>query len=434
MLSPRFDGEAEARFRSRFTERSIPFIRVSLPLAATLYLFFLAWDYYLDPNSLLYTLAVRLPFSFFAVAVFGFTFLKSFERWSQLILGVTVVLGATGIAICLAILPHGFDYGIPGLLLVVMYACGATRLLLRAATISCLAIVAIANLTLLGVHAGGLEFFNTNVFLVSASIIGLVYTALLEWMERLAFQLEDGLREEKQISDTMLRNFLPDRIMQRLRDGERSIAEAVGEATIMFADIVGFTSLTQRMAPGHVVELLSAIFTKFDEIAETKGVEKVKTIGDCYMAVAGVRTPWPKSAEAVAEFAIEALAFVDNYAAKNDLPLKVRIGMATGSVVSGVIGTRVPIFDLWGEPVNNASRLQQEGVPGAIQVTESTYWRLRNKYEFQDRGILTLKHGQQLNAYLLTGRRVAAGTDLRAVASGPLTIVPVSRADGGTQA
>ena len=427
MLLPCFDGEAEARFRSRYTERSIPFIRVSLPLAATLYLFFLAWDYYLDPDSLLYTLAVRLPFSFLAVAVFGFTFLKSFERWSQPVLGVTVVLGATGIAVCLAILPHGFDYGTPGLLLVIMYACGATRLLLRAASVACLAIVAISNATLWTVHASSLEFFNTNVFLIAASVIGLSYTALLEWTERHAFDLEDGLRKEKKVSDTMLRNFLPDRIMQRLRDGEQSIAEAIGEATILFADVVGFTSLTHRLAPGHVVELLSAIFTEFDEIADANGVEKVKTIGDCYMVVSGVRTPWPKSADAMAEFAIAALAFVRDYATENDLPVQVRIGMATGSVVSGVIGTRVPIFDLWGEPVNNASRLQQEGVPGAIQVSESTYWRLRNKYEFQDRGVLTLKHGDKLTAYLLTGRKVAASAELRAVTGdGPRAALAVS--------
>lgn len=428
MLLSRFDEEVEARFRSRYTERSIPFIRVSLPLAATLYLFFLGWDYYLDPHSLLYTLAVRLPFSFLAVAVFGFTFLKSFERWSQPVLGVTVVLGATGIAIVLAILPHGFGYGTPGLLLVILYACGATRLLLRTATVSCLAIIAVSDGTLWAAQASSLEFFNTNVFLIAASVIGLSYTTLLEWTERHAFELEEGLRHEKKISDTMLRNFLPDRIMQRLREGEQSIAEAVGEATVLFADVVGFTSLTHRLAPGHLVELLSAIFTKFDEVAEAKGVEKVKTIGDCYMVVAGVRTPWPRSAEAMAEFAIEALAFVRDYAAANDLPLQIRIGMATGSVVSGVIGTRVPIFDLWGEPVNNASRLQQEGVPGAIQVSESTYWRLRNKYEFEARGELTLKHGDKLTAYLLTGRKVAASADLRAVAGDPTRVLAARRA------
>jgi class 3 adenylate cyclase len=164
-----------------------------------------------------------------------------------------------------------------------------------------------------------------------------------------------------------------------------------------------------------VVEVLSAIFNRFDEISDAKGVEKVKTIGDCYMAVAGVRSPSPRSAEAMAEFAIEALAYVRAYAEENDLPLQVRIGMATGSLVSGVIGTHVPIFDLWGGPVNDASRLQQEGLPGAIQVSESCYWRLRNKYEFQERGTLTLKHGEQINAYLLTGRKVAAGAGLRVI-------------------
>jgi class 3 adenylate cyclase len=412
----RFEGDKEARFRARYAERSIPFIRVSLPLAATLYLLFLAWDYSIQPAALLYTLTVRLPFSFFAVAVFGLTFLKSFERWSQGVLSLTVVLGAAGILLVLAILPDGFTYGIPGLLLVIMYACGAIRLLLSAATLSCGAIAVLANAMLVANEASTFQLLNTNVFLISASVIGLTYTALLEWTERHAFELEEGLREDKRASDSLLRNFLPERIMTRLREGERSIAEAVGEATVLFADIVGFTSLTHRMAPGHVVEVLSAIFSRFDEISDAKGVEKVKTIGDCYMAVAGVRSPSPSSAAAMAEFAIEALAYVRAYAEENELPLQVRIGMATGSLVSGVIGTHVPIFDLWGGPVNDASRLQQESLPGSIQVSESCYWRLRSKYEFQERGMLTLKHGEQINAYLLTGRRVAAGAGvLRAV-------------------
>jgi class 3 adenylate cyclase len=411
----RFETDAEARFRARYAERSIPFIRVSLPLAATLYLLFLAWDYSIEPAALLYTLSVRLPFSFFAVVVFGLTFLQSFERWSQSVSCSTVILGAAGIVMVLAILPDGFTYGTPGLLLVIMYACGAIRLMLNAASIACGGIVVLANAVLAYKGASTFQFLNTNVFLISASVIGLSYTALLEWTERHAFSLEEGLREDKKASDTLLRSFLPERIMKRLRDGERSIAEAVGEATVLFADVVGFTSLTHRMAPGHVVEVLSAIFTRFDEISDAKGIEKVKTIGDCYMAVAGVRSPTARSAEAVAEFAIEALAFVRAYAEENDLPLQVRIGVSTGSLVSGVIGTHVPIFDLWGGPVNDASRLQQEGIPGSIQVSESTYWRLRNKYEFQERGALTLKHGEQINAYLLTGRKVAAGAGLRVI-------------------
>jgi adenylate cyclase len=416
----RFAPEKEARFQRRYAERSIPFIRVSLPIAVTLYIFFIAWDFYIDQSTLLYTLAVRLPFSFFAVAVFGFTFLQSFERWSQLILSVTVVLGAAGIMLVLAILPSGFTYGTPGLLLVIMYACGVIRLLFVPALVTCATIVALANVVLTLKGAGSFEMFNTNVFVISASIIGLSYTALLEWMERRAFKLEDGMRKEKKASEAMLRDFLPDRIKQRLREGERSIAEPVGEATVLFADIVGFTALSHRMAPGHIVELLSDIFTRFDEIAERNSVEKVKTIGDSYMVVAGVRTPWSRSAAAVAEFGIEALAFVKEYSEASDLPLQVRIGMATGAVVSGVIGTRVPIFDLWGETVNIASRLESEGVPGAIQVSESTFWRLRGQYEFQERGLLKLKHGLTVNAYLLTGRKVAASVDLRVVGDAEL--------------
>ena len=399
--------EEERHFRARYAQRSVPSIRVSLPLAAALYLLFLGWDYYIDPASLVYTLSVRLPFSFFAVVVFSLTFLKSFERWLQPILCITVVLGATGIVLVLAILPNGFNFGIPGLLLVVMYACGATRLLTNTAIVACISIITITNGVLYHTNADDFQIVNTNFFLISASLIGLAYTGLLESMERVTFKLEEGLRQDKIASDKMLRNFLPDRIMMRLRNGETTIAEGVGEATVLFADICGFTSLTHRLAPGHVVELLGDLFTKFDEISDSTGVEKVKTIGDSYMVVAGIQNALPKNADAVAEFAIEVLAFVHAYAKEKNIPLQVRIGIATGSVVSGVIGTRVPIFDLWGAPVNHAARLQEEAPPDTILVSESTYWRLHNNYEFEDKAVLTLKHGEKINAYRLTSRKSA---------------------------
>ncbi|MEQ1838350.1 MAG: adenylate/guanylate cyclase domain-containing protein [Candidatus Nitrotoga sp.] len=411
--------EQERHFRAQYAQRSIPFIRVSLPLAAALYLFYLSWDYYIDPASLVYTLGVRLTFSFFVISVFGLTFLKSFERWSQPILCITVVLGATGIALVLAILPGGFTFGIPALLLVVMYACSATRLLTNAAIVACVSIIAITNVVLYSIKADDFQIINTNFYLVSASLIGLAYTGLLESMERVTFKLEEGLRQDKFTSDKMLRNFLPDRIMMRLRNGETTIAEGVGEATVLFADICGFTSLTHRLAPGHMIELLSDLFTKFDEISDSTGVKKVKTIGDCYMVVAGIQNSSPKNADAVAEFAIEVLAFVHAYAIEKNIPLQVRIGIATGSVVSGVIGTRVPIFDIWGEPVNHAARLQEAAAPDTILVSESTYWRLRNKYEFEEQEELTLKHGEKINTYELRERTVAGSANLRVVRNAP---------------
>ena len=402
-----FDAETEARFQLHYAERSIPFIRVSLPIAITLYLFFLFWDYAIDASQLGMTIGVRLAFSVLLLAIFGLTFVDGFERWAQRILCAIVIVGAAGVLLVLHLLPEGFTYGLGGVLLVIMFACGFIRLLFRQALVACVAILATANGFLLVHGSAPFDYFNANFFLVSASIIGLSYTALLEWMDRRAFHFEEALREEKRATDRVLRNFIPDRIADRLRGGEKNIAEAVGEGTVLFADLVGFTSLTQRLAPGHLVEILSDIFNTLDNIAERKGIEKVKTIGDNYMVVGGVQNPSPKSAEAVAEFALEALDAITEYAENKELPLQFRIGMATGSLVSGVIGTKVPIFDLWGETVNLASRLESEGAPGTIQVSESTYWRLHQSFEFEERGLVRFKGDIEVMAYQLNGRKPA---------------------------
>ena len=404
----RFEPEAEAKFQAQYAERAVPFVRVSLPIAVALYLLFLLWDYSIDPASLGSTLAVRVTFCLIAIGVFGMTFHRAFVNWAQPILCGTVILGATGVFLVLFLLPEGFAYGTSGVLLVIMYTCGFLRLLFRPAVVACGSFIVIGNLLMFLQDSSAFVYVNSNFFLISAAVIGLSYTALLEWMERRAFRFKIALKAEKKISDAIVRNFLPDRIADRIKDGEGSIAEAVGEATILFADLVGFTQLTKRLSPGHLVEMLGEIFTRLDTIAEAKGVEKVKTIGDNYMAVSGVRNASSTSAEAVAEFAIEALNAIDTYAKENDLPLKIRIGVATGAVVSGVIGTKVPIFDLWGETVNLASRLESQGIEGAIQVSEATYWRLHQDYEFEERGPLQLKGGLTENAYILTGRKLIA--------------------------
>ncbi len=242
--------EDERRFRARHAQRLIPFIRVSLPLAATLYLIFLGWDYYIDPASLTYTLAVRLPFSLFAIVVVGWTFLESFERRSQTILCITVILGAAGIVIVLGILPDGFALGMSGLLLVIMYACGATRLLTVAATIACVVLIALTNGMLIFIGAGTFQLFNTNIFLVSASLIGLAYTGLLESMERLAFRLEEGLRKKNEAAIFQLAfhdslTDLPNRrmLIDRLRHVLSYRADNAVQAALLFIDIDNFKTL-----------------------------------------------------------------------------------------------------------------------------------------------------------------------------------------------
>lgn len=322
-------------------------------------------------------------------------------------LAATVILGGAGVLLVLFIVPNGFEYGISGVLLVIMYACGFIRLLLLPAAIACATIVAIGNLLLIVQGASGFTFFNTNIFLVSAVVIGMCYTALLEWMERRAFRLELNLEREKAASEEMVRAFIPDGIAAQLRGGKKNIAEAFGEATILFADLVGFTSLTRRLSPGHLLEVLSDVFSELDVLAEKHGVEKVKTIGDNYMAVGGVIGDSTNNVEGVAEFAIEALGFIEQYAKENDLPLQIRIGIATGAVVAGVIGAKIPIFDMWGETVNLASRLESHGAPGTIQVSESSYWRLRTKFAFEEKGVMELKGGITETVFVLTGRKIS---------------------------
>lgn len=171
---------------------------------------------------------------------------------------------------------------------------------------------------------------------------------------------------------------------------------------MLFADLTGFSVLTRRLSPTHLVEVLNRMFSRFDEAACRHGIEKIKTIGDCYMAATGVldEAAGFSGTDAMAEFAIEMLAIVESVAHELGLTLGVRIGISTGAVVSGVIGTRRVNFDVWGDTVNLASQMESTGIVGRIQVSETTYWRLHGHYPFEARGEVVVKSGQRVATYL----------------------------------
>jgi class 3 adenylate cyclase len=172
--------------------------------------------------------------------------------------------------------------------------------------------------------------------------------------------------------DELLTNAIPPLIAARLRRGERRIAEAYDPTTVVFADLVGFTPWSRQTTPADVVATLDALFTRFDALAAEHGLEKIKTIGDAYMAVAGAPEPRPDHAAAALAFARGLLAAVIDTRVARGIDLQVRVGLATGPVIGGVIGTRRLLFDLWGDTVNLASRMESSGVPGRIQLAEST--------------------------------------------------------------
>ena len=202
----------------------------------------------------------------------------------------------------------------------------------------------------------------------------------------------------------LLTNTLPQLIADRLDKGERVIADSHAEATVLFADLVGFSEISKRLSPSHVVELLNALFSSFDEAAARHGVEKIKTIGDCYMAATGVLAEGSGQVESMADFALEMPGIVKAVGDEFGQPLAIRIGISTGPVISGVIGRRKFAYDLWGDTVNLASRMESGGERGLIQVTEATYWRLRKSYRLESRGTIPVKGYADTPVYALLGR------------------------------
>ena len=210
----------------------------------------------------------------------------------------------------------------------------------------------------------------------------------------------------------LLLNILPASIADRLRSGEVVIADRFDETTVLFADVVGFTQLSLELSPAEIVETLNAVFSAFDRLAEQHGLEKIKTIGDAYMVVGGLTDdglaePGHGAAgnhvQRVAEMGLEMLAEAARLSHSAARPMQFRIGMHTGPAVAGVIGIKKFIYDVWGDTVNTASRMESHGVPGRVQVTEATYLRLRDAFAFEARGLIDVKGKGPIPAYLLVG-------------------------------
>jgi len=213
------------------------------------------------------------------------------------------------------------------------------------------------------------------------------------------------LQVERANSDRLLLNVLPKAIADRLKQGERTIVDSFREATVVFGDIVGFTSFSANMAPSRTVQLLNDLFSGFDKLAETYQLEKIKTIGDSYMVVGGVPTPVPEHAERCALMALDMIEVLKHFNQRNSISLDIRIGLNSGPVVAGIIGTKKFSYDLWGDTVNVASRMESHSLPGMIQVSGSTYDLLAGKFDFEERGTIDVKNRGLMATYRLLRRK-----------------------------
>jgi len=214
----------------------------------------------------------------------------------------------------------------------------------------------------------------------------------------------DQLRIEREKSERLLLNVLPKSIADRLKQGESTIADSFPDVTVLFADLGDFTRRSTEVPAPELVHMLNEIFSKFDWLAELHLLEKIKTIGDAYMAVGGLPTPRPDHVEAVAEMALDMQKVVTKLNWGDGKCIDLRIGISTGPVVAGIIGNKKFIYDLWGDTVNIASRMESLGQFGAIQVSEPTYERLKDRYAFERRGKIEVKGKGKMTTYFLTGR------------------------------
>jgi len=235
---------------------------------------------------------------------------------------------------------------------------------------------------------------------------------LYERLQRAEFRALKELEAEREKSERLLLNILPEAVAQQLKQEHRTIAEHFAEASVLFADIVGFTEMSAGKPPAEVVSLLNQIFSEFDRLAETHGLEKIKTIGDSYMVVGGLPLERADHLEAIADMALDMQRAIATFSETIGRPFQMRIGINAGPVVAGVIGVKKFIYDLWGDTVNTASRMEAYSIPGCIQVTEAVYQRLKKRYDLEERGEIEVKGKGKMRVYLLKGKLQNLGTTL----------------------
>ena len=228
--------------------------------------------------------------------------------------------------------------------------------------------------------------FVTNTLSISSAFV--LYLGLNQYLVEIA---EEGLEREFQRAEGLLRNILPDPIALRLKDGERVIANEHREVSVIFADIVGFTEASSRLSPGELVETLNLVFSELDNLADHHGAEKIKTIGDAYMAVVGAPEDTGNHAEIAVDLAVDMLRAVKALNPRTHFDVQMRIGINSGPVVAGVIGKRKFAYDLWGDAVNIASRMESLGEPGEITITEDTAALLPVRFVIKPEGFREIK-------------------------------------------
>jgi class 3 adenylate cyclase len=349
------------------------------------------------------------------LVAFALSYLPGFRRiWQPLISAAVLFSGLVWVIHRALVVDARPDWGYAGNMLILIFTYILVRLQFRYSALVGVLLIVMHNVgAFLFTNDSTIDVIFGDYFLLVTAFIGTIGAYFLERSQRLLFLRERQLDRERGRSEGLLRNILPEQIADRLKERDPAtehahIAQAYGEVTVVFADLVEFTRQSGRADPPEIVALLDEVFTRFDALAERYGLEKIKTIGDAYMAVAGVPEAREDDVEVAAQMALAIREEVRDLRWPSGDPMRVRIGMATGPAVAGVIGLRKFAYDLWGDTVNTAARMESNGIPDEIQVSDAVFQRLEERFQFSDVHIVNLKGKGPTPARFLLGRNGTA--------------------------
>jgi len=414
----RFPRELEAAFQQDYFQRVLPSFRVGLGLMA-LVTVGQAVGFYLQagPNAPLLAVALGRPIPL--LATFGLTFWPRFWRyWQQYF----VALLAVGLPLALSFVGPSLSSGGFGdepaarlgyLAMLTLYGMVMLSGLLRlqfAWTVAYQGMLVGYSLAAALTHVPlpPQRVVAAYGFIILPALLMVTLAAYsYERLQRSAFLSNHLLEIERARSEAILRNTLPDPIVDRLKASAGVIADDHVEVTVLFADIAEFTPWSADKPAREVLELLNRVFSRFDRLVETHGLEKIKTVGDCYMVVAGAPEPRADHVEAAARLALAMQAEAQELSDGHGVPLRFRIGIHTGPLIAGVIGEKRLLYDVWGDTVNTASRLESSGVPGTIQVSARVAEKIEAGFVLRSRGEVEIKGKGLIRTYFLEGVRSA---------------------------
>ena len=404
------DPSLESAFRADYFRHNVGNIRFAFLAGIALWV---SWGLLLRPHMLALSdqrLDAVIRFGVFIptlIVGLGLTFTPFFARvWEWVSVGIAVATILVWVFYVSQVLTLPAEYGYVGVILITAF----TYTLLR------LRFVFVMLITVIGIGAYLPYAFTARyivdvsrllatLYLVSFGGLGGLAAYRTERFTRRLFLRERQLDQERLRSDGLLLNILPQAIVEQLKTSSGGrIAQAFDQVSVVIADAVGSTEQAARCSPEEFADSLDALFRRFDEIADRHGLEKIKTIGDAYMAVCGLPEPRPDHTERMLTMALRLLQIAREFSENSDTPVRLRIGINTGPVVAGVIGQNKFIYDLWGDTVNVASRMESHGVPDRIQVTRSVIENLPDSYPFERRGYVEVKGKGAIETWTLSGK------------------------------